>query len=290
MRIAVIGATGVLGAPVARALLDAGYTVRVLGRNPGKAREQLGAAFEYSAADVTKPDTLAPALANCDGLHVNLRGTNSIESYHAVEAEGARQVVAAAARAGVGRLSYVSGAGDVQRARANPLIAAKLAAAEAVVSGGVPYMLLKPTHFMESLPMFVRAGRATIIGHQPHRYHYLAAADYARMVARAFGEPAAANRELTFFGPEAYTMREALEIYCRAAHPGIPIGRMPIWLFRTLATCTRNREMQFVGQLFSGFTLIGESGDPTATNALLGAPTVTLAHWCTARQRAPSDA
>ncbi|MFZ5809520.1 MAG: NmrA family NAD(P)-binding protein [Chloroflexota bacterium] len=38
MRILVIGATGMLGAPVAQALQAAGHSVRVLSRDPQKAR------------------------------------------------------------------------------------------------------------------------------------------------------------------------------------------------------------------------------------------------------------
>jgi nucleoside-diphosphate-sugar epimerase len=61
MKILVIGATGMLGAPVAQALQAAGHTVRVLSRDPQKARSRLGEAFEFAAGDVENPASYAMA-------------------------------------------------------------------------------------------------------------------------------------------------------------------------------------------------------------------------------------
>jgi len=46
-RILVIGATGLLGAPVARRLLADGHQVRLLVRDTGRASQRLGDGFEY---------------------------------------------------------------------------------------------------------------------------------------------------------------------------------------------------------------------------------------------------
>ena len=59
--IAVFGATGAQGRGVVQALQNRGvFTVRALARNP-EAYE--GAADEVAYVDLTKPETLAPALA-----------------------------------------------------------------------------------------------------------------------------------------------------------------------------------------------------------------------------------
>lgn len=286
MKVLVIGATGMLGEPVARRLHADGRAVRILARDPPRARSRFGAGFEVVSGDVTRPDTLRAALEGCDGVHLNLRGGTTVASYVAAEQGGCENVARLAAGCGIRRISYLAGAGDLEGARAFPLSPVKAAALEAIRTGPVPYTIFRATHFMESLRLFLHDGRASLIGNQPHRYHYLAAADYARMVSRAFDLDAAANRELVVFGPQAYTMLEALQLYCARCHPGVRVGTMPLWLFRLLAALRRDEGMTFAAMLFAGFTLIGESGDPAQANRLFGAPATTLAQWCEAQASA----
>ena len=76
-----------------------------------------------------------------------------------------------------------------------------------MVALGVPYTIFRATFFMETLPRFVRRTRASLLGNQPHPWRWVAADDYARMVAAAYTTPAAANKLLTILGPEPWTMR-----------------------------------------------------------------------------------
>jgi len=286
MRILVVGATGMLGEPVARQLHTHGHCVRLLARQPDRTRARFGPGFETAGGDVTQPDTLANAVRGCDVVHINLRGTNTVASYAQIELQGTRNVAHAARAAGVGRISYVSGAGDLRRAPNSPFARIKLGAEQAIVDSGLPYTVFKPTHFMESLPMFVRDGRATIIGRQPHRYHYLAARDFAEIVACALANPVDAGRSLTVFGPRAWTMHEALAVYCRICRPEVRVDSVPLWLFRALAALRRNQDMRFAALLFDAFSRIGEGGDPARATELLGRAPITLEQWCHERAAA----
>ncbi len=108
--ILVVGATGMLGEPVARRLKDDGYRVRVLARDPGRAHARLGEGFEIVRGDVAEPGSLGRAVEGCFGVHISLRGGPDPESFEAVEHRGTANVAKAAARAGVRRISYLSGA------------------------------------------------------------------------------------------------------------------------------------------------------------------------------------
>jgi len=284
MRILVIGATGMLGQPVVRRLLADGYVVRLLSRVPAAAQRIFGEDCEVVAGDVTQRDSLAPAMTGCDVVYVNLRGGNTIASFDSIERVGAANIAAAAASSGVGRLGYISGAGIGESAIHSPLLAIKAAAIAAIIASGVEYTIFKPTHFMESLPQFIHGQRAVVIGHQPHRYHYLAADDYADLVSRSFRLKVAANQSLTVFGPGAFTMAEALQMYCDAVHPGMRVGSMPVSLARLVGWLTRNPDLRFAAGLFEDFSRFGERGDPTVTVQLLGQPPTTLHQWC--RERA----
>ncbi len=75
-------------------------------------------------------------------------------------------------------------------------------------------------------------------------------------------------------------MKEALERYCRAFHPEIEsVSVMAIWLAKVIAILTRNDMLKFASDLMAYFAKVGEIGDPTEANQLLGAPTTALDAW-----------
>ena len=279
-RALVVGATGMLGRPVAQRLLANGWQVRCLVRDTKRAAALLGPGFELVAGDVTEPATLDGAFADCTHLHLNLRGTNTVASYQSNEVDGAKFCLAAARRHGFELVSYLSGAGRRDAALDRHFVVrVKKAVEEALQASGLPWIAWRATHFMESLPQFVRDGRATVLGRQPEPLHYVAAADYARMVATAFDEPRAWSRPLYVFGPQAMTMREALGLYVAARHPDMVVGTLPLPIARVLGRLTGNADLSFAAELFAAFRDIGEDGDPVEANRLLGRPATMLRDW-----------
>jgi uncharacterized protein YbjT (DUF2867 family) len=116
--------------------------------------------------------------------------------------------------------------------------------------------------------------------------HWFAADDMARMISAAYRNEQAANRKLFVYGPEVITVVEALERYCRAFHPQVEsVPLMPIEAARATAASTGNQMLGFFAELMAYFAKVGELGDPTEANQLLGAPTTTLDTWI-ARKKA----
>jgi dihydroflavonol-4-reductase len=106
----VTGATGFLGRLLVRRLVDEGRRVRVLERAASQAFD--GLPVERSRGDVTRPETLLPAMAGVEVVY-HLAGVVTYErrllpTLTAVNVEGTRNVLEAARRAGVGRLVHVS--------------------------------------------------------------------------------------------------------------------------------------------------------------------------------------
>lgn len=278
-RILFVGATGRLGRPVAIALARWGFSVRALVRDMARGKSLSAAGIELCEGDVTQPQTLVSAMAGCEGVYISLRGTNTVASYEANEVQGVENLVNAAANAELQRVIYLSGAGrTVGNERYFP-VRVKQACENTLRQGGVPFTILRATHFMESLPMFIRGNTAEILGRQPHRYHYLAAEDYARMLSGALRSEHAANKVLTLLGPQPYTMREALEIYLARIHPGMKIKTLPLPLLRLIAGIKKDDDLRFAVSLFEAFAALGEEGDPAEANALLPAPRITLDQW-----------
>jgi uncharacterized protein YbjT (DUF2867 family) len=65
-RILVIGGSRGVGLLIARLLQERGYAVRVLARDPAAVANEAGPTFEVVAGDLTKRDTLSPALRDVD--------------------------------------------------------------------------------------------------------------------------------------------------------------------------------------------------------------------------------
>jgi uncharacterized protein YbjT (DUF2867 family) len=64
----VIGGTRGTGLLITQLLLEQGYSVRVLARNPGRAVSRLPAAAELMAGDITLPESLPPAVSGVNHI------------------------------------------------------------------------------------------------------------------------------------------------------------------------------------------------------------------------------
>jgi dihydroflavonol-4-reductase len=112
MKALVTGATGFVGAAVARALLGGQWQVRVLARRGSDRRNLKNLDVEVAEGDLGDLSSLERAAQGCDGLfHVaadyRLGARDPTELYRA-NVEGTRNVLNAAVRSGVRRIIYTS--------------------------------------------------------------------------------------------------------------------------------------------------------------------------------------
>ncbi|MEP6993003.1 MAG: NAD-dependent epimerase/dehydratase family protein [Acidobacteriota bacterium] len=96
------GGTGFLGGHVARALSELGWRVRLLARDPRKARDArlAGLALDVVPGDLSDQNALAQALSGADAIvhAAGLVNARSLEDYRAVNVRGTEQLLAAARR------------------------------------------------------------------------------------------------------------------------------------------------------------------------------------------------
>jgi dihydroflavonol-4-reductase len=108
----VTGATGFLGSAVARALIAAGHTVRILSRPSSDTRNLTGLDAEIVHGDLSQPETLLPALKGCTSLfHVAADyrlWVRDPDAMYRANVAGSAALMRAAASAGVGRAVYTS--------------------------------------------------------------------------------------------------------------------------------------------------------------------------------------
>ena len=188
-------------------------------------------------------------------------------------------------RKGLQRITYISGANTREENAWFPMTKQKLLAEKAIRESGIPYTIFCPTAAMESLPMNVQGTRAVVFGKQPHPFHWFAADDLGRMVSASYGIEEAVNKRFFIHGPEGIFLHEALRRYCSIFHPEIEkISAIPFWIANIIATITRSKEMKMAVAFMAFLEKVGEGGDPTEANRILGAPTTTLDEWLERRK------
>ncbi len=136
--ILVTGATGTVGRELVQQLVAKGERVRALTRTPERAR--FDPAVEVVQGDLTKPETLIPAVAGADRVF-----TLATSDGGTLEGNLAR----AAREAGVRHLVKLSTIG-VHFGLDDPLTTAHLDGEKAVEAAGVPWTFLRPGTFMSN--------------------------------------------------------------------------------------------------------------------------------------------
>jgi dihydroflavonol-4-reductase len=117
MRALVTGATGFVGAAVARALVREGWQVRVLARAGSDRRNIQALPVEVSEGNLTDRTSLERALRGCEGLfHVAADyrlGAPDPRQLYQTNVEGTRNILEASREAGVKRVVYTSSVATV---------------------------------------------------------------------------------------------------------------------------------------------------------------------------------
>jgi uncharacterized protein YbjT (DUF2867 family) len=278
-KVLVVGGTGMLGRPVAERLREDGFEVTVMTSNQKKAGQILAGQFEIVEGDVTRPATLEAPIVGKDYLYINLSAHLDPDKYQRIEIEGTANLAKVAKECGIKRIMNISSAASKGKESGVIYLDAKVKCELALIDSNVKYTVMRPSWFFESLPGFIQNGRALIIGKQPMKIHWLAAADYAAQVSRAFRTEAAANKCFYNLGPEAITMKEALQIFCNHVQSGLKAREVPIGLVKLLGLVSRNQLLKAAIPFFEYFSKNHEDVDATEADAILGKNTTTLSRW-----------
>lgn len=137
----VTGVTGFVGHRLVPALLEAGWSVRVLTRNPDKLDAAWRDRVEVVEGDATEPGDVARAVAGADAAYYLLHSMDGRGDFAARDRALARTFADAAGAAGVGRMVYLSGlhpAGEL-----SPHLGSRVEVGEILLASGVPTAVLQ---------------------------------------------------------------------------------------------------------------------------------------------------
>jgi len=221
MRVAVIGATGTIGRPLAEALARTHDVVGVARRPPRDNQ------VNWIAADATDAVAICSAL---EGINVVYHLVHSLGSADFEERDraAATTVAESAATVGATQVVYLGGLGE-GASELSPHLRSRAETADILAGGAVPLTTLRAAMIVgpgsvafetiltlvERLPVMV-CPRWVSVETQP-----VALADVLTALAGVCGEPAAYGQTFDLGGPEVMTYRTMLErtAHLRGKHP-----------------------------------------------------------------------
>lgn len=244
--VTLIGGGGFLGRYVAQDLLAAGARLRIAQRDPREAyflKTQGGLGqTQFVAADVRKAETIARAVSGADAV-VNLVGVLKGD-FEGVQAEGAKIVAGAAARAGVSSLVHVSAIGaDPESPGA---YGRTKAAGEAAVRTAFPtativrpsIMFGREDQFINRFAaMITRAGALPVpVLRAQEKFQPVFVGDVAAAIVAALADPGkASGRTFELGGPDVITMGALIRWIAGAIGRDPAIAELPDFIGNLLS-------------------------------------------------------
>jgi len=113
-KVLITGGTGYVGGRLIPLLRDRGseFQLRLMARKPEYLRARVGDGSEIVAGDVTKPETLTPALEGVDTAYYLIHSMGSGQDFEDQDRLAARNFAQAAKENGVRRIVYLGGLGE----------------------------------------------------------------------------------------------------------------------------------------------------------------------------------
>lgn len=224
--ILVTGATGYIGGRLVPRLLEAGYSVRCLARDPRKLAGRSWAAHprvEIVSGDVGDPHALFQAMSGCASAYYLVHSMMAAGGEYAhVDQTLARAFAQSAARTGLSRIVYLGGLGEtgpglsehlasrreVERIlAAGPVPVTVFRAAMIIGSGSASFEILR--YLVERLPVMITP-RWVHTECQP-----IAVRNVLEYLVRCLDVPETANQTLDIGGPEVRSYRDIMQIMAR---------------------------------------------------------------------------
>jgi uncharacterized protein YbjT (DUF2867 family) len=138
VRILVTGATGYVGSRLVPRLLNEGYSLRVLARDPQRLQGRSWQAdVEVAAGDVLKAETLTPALEDIDFAYYLIHSMSSAGDFFHRDLDAAANFSNAAKQARIKRIIYLGGLGDPE-SQLSPHLRSRQQTGEKLKETGIP--------------------------------------------------------------------------------------------------------------------------------------------------------
>ena len=245
-RVMVVGATGLLGSAITRKLLAAGTPVRALARRADKL-----AAFEKMGAEVAAVDlmSLSKLTEACRGIGQIVATANNVMGSGAtspikIDLTAYQNLCAAARNTSVRRLIYVSFRG-VDQFSVVDYFRIKWYIEDAIKRSGVPYVMLRPTAFLDVWVGGILAdgirkkGAATIFGDGTRVANYIAVDDVAEFAVKILAREEIVKEAIEVGGPSNASLNDLASLVERRLGKSGKRKHIPVFAMKYLPYVVR---------------------------------------------------
>lgn len=281
--ILVAGGTGHLGGELIPGLMARGMGVRILTRDPARARQRLGHKPEFVEGDVRNPGSLESAMQGIDAVVSAITGFGpGGDGPRAVDFEGNRNLIRAAEAAGVRRFVLLSMRGA---AADHPMELARMKhrAEEALRASSLAWTILRPTPFMELWAGIVgdpieKAVKTTVFGSGDNAINFVAERDVAQIVELVLVEPRFEHAVLDVCGPDNLSFNQLVQQIEAAASRPARVRHIPVPVMRLSALLTRPIRPDVAGMMQAAIGFATADMQIDAAEMHRRFPTVQLSH------------
>lgn len=280
-KILFIGASGMLGKPVALELLRAGFKLTLLARDVEK-MQKLFPNIPVMKGDVFDIASLEVAMAGQEIVYLNLSiAQSSKKNEPQPEREGINNIIEAAKKTSIKRIVYLSSLiKNYQGMNGFSWWAfeIKQAGVNAIKRSGLNYSIFYPSTFMECFDKQMLQGtRLMLAGRSEAPMWFIAGKDYGVQVAWAMKKAGDSNQEYNVQGLEPFTSDEAAKVFISNVKSKIKIMRAPLAPLKYLGIF--NQRMNYAYHICEALNKYPEKFESENTWNDLGKPSTTLADY-----------
>ncbi|HEX6849480.1 MAG TPA: NAD(P)-binding oxidoreductase [Chitinophagaceae bacterium] len=280
-KILFIGASGMLGKPVALELLRAGFELTLFARDVEK-MQKLFPKTPVVKGDVFDSASLEAAMKGQEIVYLNLSvAQSSKKNEPQPEREGIDNIIEAAKKTGIQRIVYLSSLIKNYEGMNGFkwwAFQIKQAAVDAVKRSGLNYTIFYPSTFMECLDkQMLQGSRIMLAGRSEAPMWFIAAKDYGVQVAWALKKAGDSNQEYSVQGLEPFTSDEAAKVFIDNVKSPIKIMRAPLAPLKYLGIF--NQRMNYAYHICEALNKYPEKFESENTWDELGKPSTTLADY-----------
>jgi uncharacterized protein YbjT (DUF2867 family) len=261
MTILIAGGTGILGTRVVQLLTARGLTVRVMTRDPARARHLAGDRVEIVPGDVREPETLTDAMAGAEAVISAIQGFSGTggDNPQTVDGEGNANLIQAARAAGVQHFILIS----VQGAAPDhpmELFRMKFRAEQELRASGLTWTIIRPTASMQTWANIigeplVKSGKTRIFGRGTNPINFVSADDVATFVDCVVTDPVTHGEIIEVGGPENLNMEQFARSFEHATGKGGTVSRVPLPMMRLMAVLLRPVKPTMARQIQAGIVM-----------------------------------
>ncbi len=239
--IAVLGGSGFIGSYLVLNLLQMGYHLHLLVNRTNPDLVSPTGRISTFRGSIEDEQALAECFAGCEVVYhlVGLIAETRTKTFQKTVVEGTEHVVAAARKAGVKKVIYLSalGAGPDKASR---YYRTKHQAEQQVVSSGLDYTIFRPSivyglqdKFINMLARMIRRSPVIpVIGDGEYRLQPVYVEELCAVMARASREGFTSGRIYEIGGPEPLTYLEILDIIKRILNKKRMTVHIPVFMAR----------------------------------------------------------